>query len=1068
MKSIIQFSMSNKFAVWLLTVMLIVFGLYAGMTMNREVIPDIDAPVVTVSGAYPGATPEEVANEVSIPIEQAVENLDGVSAVNSSSFENFASIQIEYEFSKEMDEAEAEAKEAIEQLEFADGVEEPTVSRINFGAFPILTLSVSEEGASLTELTERVEQDIIPELEGLPGIESVTAAGQETKEVQITFDEEALAEHGLDEETVTQLLEASSMRFPLGLYTFSGEEQSVVIDGKVTTLDDLRNLQLPSIPAGGGAPEMGQLPEGGMPEGEMPQMPEGEMPDGSGPIEGQQGMEGGELTGEMPELALETIALEDVADIEVVNESNSISRTNGQTAIGIEIVKAGDANTVAVADEVKEAIASFEEDGLSLSITTDQAEPIEESVATMVNKALFGALFAVAIILLFLRNIRTTVISVISIPVSLFIALIVLQQLDITLNIMTLGAMTVAIGRVIDDSIVVVENIFRRMGSKEEKLSGRALIQDATKEVFKPILSSTIVTAVVFLPLGLVEGMVGELFLPFGLTVIFALFASLLVAITVVPMMANSLFKNGAPEKHKKQEEKPGKLASGYRRLLEAALNHKIITSLIAVALLVGSLFLTPFVGVSFLPEEEEKLVFATYSPNAGTTFEDAENDVNAAEEVLLDREGIDVFQLSLGAQSSSMAMMQAGDNSAIFYIQYEDDFEGFTQEKEAVVEALEEVTENGTWTGQDIATGGVGSSEFSVTVFGDSEEDIEPAVEDIKALLEEHDDLADPETSIADRYQEYTLKVDQERLSELGLTTAQLGMALYQVDDHNAVTTVEADGEELDVVIATNEEEYGSLEELTDVEVETQLGTQVAIADLVSVEEGTSSSTITRRDGQIYAEASAKILSDDVAGVSTTVLNEIEKLELPEGVDVQVGGVTADIEESFTQLGIAMLVAIAIVYFVLVVTFGGGLAPFAILFSLPFIVIGALVGLFVTGETISISVLIGILMLIGIVVTNAIVLIDRVIHKEKEGLSTRDALLEAGTVRLRPILMTALVTIGALIPLAIGAEGGGLISKGLGITVIGGLTSSTLLTLVIVPIVYELLMKMRRKLLRK
>lgn len=1063
MKSIIQFSMSNKFAVWLLTVMLIVFGLYAGMTMNREVIPDIDAPVVTVSGAYPGATPEEVANEVSIPIEQAVENLDGVSAVNSSSFENFASIQIEYEFSKEMDEAEAEAKEAIEQLEFADGVEEPTVSRINFGAFPILTLSVSEEGASLTELTERVEQDIIPELEGLPGIESVTAAGQETKEVQITFDEEALAEHGLDEETVTQLLEASSMRFPLGLYTFSGEEQSVVIDGKVTTLDDLRNLQLPSIPAGGGAPEMGQLPEG-----EMPQMPEGEMPDGSGPIEGQQGMEGGELTGEMPELALETIALEDVADIEVVNESNSISRTNGQTAIGIEIVKAGDANTVAVADEVKEAIASFEEDGLLLSITTDQAEPIEESVATMVNKALFGALFAVAIILLFLRNIRTTVISVISIPVSLFIALIVLQQLDITLNIMTLGAMTVAIGRVIDDSIVVVENIFRRMGSKEEKLSGRALIQDATKEVFKPILSSTIVTAVVFLPLGLVEGMVGELFLPFGLTVIFALFASLLVAITVVPMMANSLFKNGAPEKHKKQEEKPGKLASGYRRLLEAALNHKIITSLIAVALLVGSLFLTPFVGVSFLPEEEEKLVFATYSPNAGTTFEDAENDVNAAEEVLLDREGIDVFQLSLGAQSSSMAMMQAGDNSAIFYIQYEDDFEGFTQEKEAVVEALEEVTENGTWTGQDIATGGVGSSEFSVTVFGDSEEDIEPAVEDIKALLEEHDDLADPETSIADRYQEYTLKVDQERLSELGLTTAQLGMALYQVDDHNAVTTVEADGEELDVVIATNEEEYGSLEELTDVEVETQLGTQVAIADLVSVEEGTSSSTITRRDGQIYAEASAKILSDDVAGVSTTVLNEIEKLELPEGVDVQVGGVTADIEESFTQLGIAMLVAIAIVYFVLVVTFGGGLAPFAILFSLPFIVIGALVGLFVTGETISISVLIGILMLIGIVVTNAIVLIDRVIHKEKEGLSTRDALLEAGTVRLRPILMTALVTIGALIPLAIGAEGGGLISKGLGITVIGGLTSSTLLTLVIVPIVYELLMKMRRKLLRK
>ncbi len=245
---------------------------------------------------------------------------------------------------------------------------------------------------------------------------------------------------------------------------------------------------------------------------------------------------------------------------------------------------------------------------------------------------------------------------------------------------------------------------------------------------------------------------------------------------------------------------------------------------------------------------------------------------------------------------------------------------------------------------------------------------------------------------------------------------------------------------------------------------IPTPMGTEVAVADLVTVEEGTTSSTITRREGQIYAEVSAKILSDDVTQVSGDVMEEVGELELPAGVTTQTGGVTADIEESFTQLGLAMLAAIGIVYFVLVVTFGGGLAPFAILFSLPFIAIGSLVGLFITGETISISVLIGVLMLIGIVVTNAIVLIDRVIHKEREGLSTREALLEAGTTRLRPILMTALATIGALLPLAFGLEGGGLISKGLGITVIGGLTSSTLLTLVIVPIVYEALMKMKRK----
>lgn len=1055
MKSIISFSMNNKFAIWLLTIIIAITGIYAGTTMNQEVIPDIDAPLVSVSAVYPGATPEEIADEVSIPIEQAIENLDGVAVVQSSSFENFSSIQIEYEFSKDMDEAEIEVKDAVESIDFTDGVETPTVSRLSFGAFPVLTLSVSQEGMDLAELTEMVEDEVVPSLEGLSGVASVTATGQEAQEVQISFDQDALAENGLTEEMVTQLLQGTSMRFPLGLYTFEGAEQSVVIDGRATTLEDLRSLQLPVIPDTSGM------------EG-MPEMvpPGAEEMEGVAPPSGDLGGEEFNLD-EMPPMQLETVALEEVADVEVVTESSSISRTNGETSIGVEIVKASNANTVEVAEAVKEAIADFEANGTSISITMDQAEPIQEAVATMISKALFGALFAILVIMLFLRNIKSTIISVISIPISLFIALIALQQLDITLNLMTLGAMTVAIGRVIDDSIVVVENIFRRMGSKQESLSGRELIKDATKEVFKPILSSTIVTSAVFLPLGLVEGMVGELFLPFGLTVIFALFASLLVAITVVPMMAHSMFKKGIPKKHQHHEEKPGKLAGAYRRLLVWTLNHKWITSLIAVALLVGSLMLTPFVGVSFLPEEEEKMVFATYSPNAGTTFDDAEADVDAAEAVLLERDGIDTFQFSLGGQSP-MPMMASSGNSAIFYILYDDDYEGFTAEKDAVIEDLEAVTENGTWASQDIATGGMGSSDFSVRVYGDSEAEIEPVVNEVANLMAGYEDLDEPETTISDRYDEYTLSVDQEQLSELGLTTAQLGMALYSVDSHDAITTVVEEGVDLDVIIATDEEEYGNIDELTDVTVQTQFGTEVPISDLVTIEEGTTSSTITRREGQVYAEASAKILSEDVSSVSAAIMDDVNELELPDGVTTQIGGVTADIEESFTQLGLAMLAAIAIVYFVLVVTFGGGLAPFAILFSLPFIAIGSIVGLLIAGETISISVLIGVLMLIGIVVTNAIVLIDRVIHKEKEGLSTRDALLEAGTTRLRPILMTALATIGALLPLAFGLEGGGLISKGLGITVIGGLTSSTLLTLVIVPIVYELLMGLKAKVVRK
>jgi HAE1 family hydrophobic/amphiphilic exporter-1 len=316
----------------------------------------------------------------------------------------------------------------------------------------------------------------------------------------------------------------------------------------------------------------------------------------------------------------------------------------------------------------------------------------------------------------------------------------------------------------------------------------------------------------------------------------------------------------------------------------------------------------------------------------------------------------------------------------------------------------------------------------------------------------------------MSETYDEYTFVANHEELSKLGLSAAQIGMELSPTRERPVLTKVEKDGEEINVYLQVEEETYDTVDDLTDKTIQSPLGKEVKIGDVVEVKEGETSNTVTRRDGKIYVQVSGEIKTEDVAKVSADVQAEVEDIDVPSSIDINMGGVTEDIQESFTQLGLAMLAAIAIVYFILVITFGGGLAPFAILFSLPFTIIGALVGLLIAGETLSVNAMIGALMLIGIVVTNAIVLIDRVIHKEKEGLSTREALLEAGTTRLRPILMTAIATIGALIPLALGLEGSGIISKGLGVTVIGGLTSSTLLTLVMVPIVYELLSKLRRK----
>lgn len=318
----------------------------------------------------------------------------------------------------------------------------------------------------------------------------------------------------------------------------------------------------------------------------------------------------------------------------------------------------------------------------------------------------------------------------------------------------------------------------------------------------------------------------------------------------------------------------------------------------------------------------------------------------------------------------------------------------------------------------------------------------------------------------MTEAYDQFTLVANQESLSENGLTAAQIGMALSSVGEAPVLTTVTNEDKELNVYIETEETEYAGIDDVTAIEIPTALGSTVTVGEVMEVEEGKSPDTINRRDGQMYASLTADVLGNNAAEITAEIDEQVAELDLPSGVTTDHGGVTEQINESFTQLGLAMLAAIAIVYFVLVVTFGGALAPFSILFSLPFTVIGVLVALWITGEALSVNALIGVLMLIGIVVTNAIVLIDRVIHMEKAGLTTREALLEGGVTRLRPILMTALATIGALIPLAIGVEGGGggLISQGLGITVIGGLISSTLLTLVIVPIVYEVVSKFRKK----
>ncbi|NYE08792.1 HAE1 family hydrophobic/amphiphilic exporter-1 [Bacillus niacini] len=1019
MKGLVNFVLGNKLAVWLLTIIITVSGIYSGTRMNMETIPDISIPYLMVMDVYPGATPEQVMEDVSKPLEKAIENLKGVKSVYSNSNANMASLQVEYEYGEDMNEANRALKSAIEAVKLPENAQEPIITAISMNMMPVMALSVSSTTEDIVELTSTVEDIILPKIEKIDGVASATITGQHIEEVQLTYNDAKMAEYSLKEDTVKQMIQASDLAVSLGLYEFEEGEQAVAIDGKFMTADELKEMLIPVTPS--------------------------------------------------VDQPLPFVKLSDIAEIEVVGKVQSISRTNGENAIAIQIVKGQEANTVDVVNSVKDLVKEQKEkiDGLVIDVSLDQGAPIEKSVSTMVEKALFGGLIAVLIILLFLRDFKSTIISIVSIPVSIFMAFLLLNWMEITLNIMTLGAVTVAIGRVIDDSIVVVENIYRRLHLKEEKLSGRALVREATIEMFKPILSSTLVTVAVFAPLIFVGGMVGELFTPFALTMTFALGASLVVAVTIVPALSHFLFKKKLyGEKTESSHKEVGKLANWYKGILGWTLNHKVITSVIAVVLLAGSLALTPLIGFSFMGSEEEKVMYLTYTPKAGELEDETLANVQAVEEEMLKRDDIDIVQISVTESGDPMAaMMGGGGDGALMYLIFDPDMENFPEVREEIEEYVFNIGQTGEWKSQNFAPTSMASNEVSYTFYSEDLNKLNEAVKMVEGVLSKNDGLEDVSSSAEEAYVEYTFNVEQDELLQYGLTTGQIVMMLNPTKTQDVLTTVEKDGNELEVIVQQEQAaQPKSIDDILATPVPTALGTTMPLSELVTVEKGTTLNTLARSKGEYYATVSGTILDKDISKATAAVDKEIDKLDLPKGVTIGVAGVQADMTETFTQLGMAMLAAIAIVYFILVVTFREGVAPFAILFSLPFAVIGSFVGLLIAGETISVSVMMGLLMLIGIVVTNAIVLVDRIIHMERDGMTMRQAVLEAGATRLRPILMTAIATIGALIPLAIGQGGGGLISKGLGITVIGGLTSSTLLTLIIVPIVYEVLSKIFKK----
>ncbi|TDL82816.1 efflux RND transporter permease subunit [Peribacillus frigoritolerans] len=1016
MNFLTKFSLKNAVAVFIISFLLILGGIYSFSKLKVDQFPDIEFPQISIEAVYPGASPDDVNEQVISKLEDQLDSIEGVTKLTSSAYDSIGIINLEFPFDTDLDKVEQQVNSVIEEAGIPDETE-MNLNRLSFGSFPIYNISLfSKDGESIEAL---LKDDVIPELNKIQGINNVSVAGLTDNLVQITVDKEKAEEAGLALSSIKDQINEKYLSFPAGELTQNEEQIPIRVEESLDSVAKLEDLVL--TPGGGGAPA-GPAPESG--------------------AESQPGTEA-------PPAQPAEIRLKDVAAVEAITEKSELARFNEKDSLSMAITKKQDANTVEVADKVMNVLKKYDSQ-IDYAIGIDSAKDIEKSVSTLVKEGLLGALFASIAVLVFLRNARATIIAVVSIPLSLLIAAIFLNQLNISLNIMTLGGMAVAVGRVVDDSIVVIENIFRRVRKSNEGMSDNVILV-STKEILKAITSSTITTVVVFLPIGFVGGVTGKFFLPFALTIIFSLLASLLVSITIVPILAKFSFKKVPAE------EKEGALQRWYGSLIEKSLNHKLMILLISVVMLAGSFTVVPSLGFTFIPNEESKTLTASIELPSSASLEITNEISMKIEEMFGEQPEIAEVTAAVGARDFATGLRL--ENKASYFVNLAEDasVEKTIKTLEQQMEAIsDEEKADLKISVQELSTGGPPSNNnVDVDLFSNDLNALQEASKQVEDYMKNNDDLKYVTNNFSEKQKQFLVKIDPEKSSEYGLSGFQILGTVSDQTKPVTVGTLNLNEKEQEVQLSFDQE-LQSKEELEDVQIFSQKG-PVALSEIGAVEEVDAFTSIQKLDGKVYARVSGQVKGDNVQTVSADVKAGVEKLNLPDGVSLTSGGGNDDTVEIFQSLGIAIVVAIGLVYLTMLVTFGQARIPFIILSSLIFVPVGSLLSLFLIKEPLSVSVMIGFLMLIGIVTTNAIVLVDRIGQNRGRGYTIRQSLIEAGKTRLRPILMTAFATIAALIPLALTTSSGTLISKGLAVTVIGGLTSSTLLTLIVVPVVYEL-----------
>lgn len=1068
MKGLIRFTQRNASLVLLASLLVVVFGLLAARNLKQELLPDINFPVVTVVTPYPLAAPSEVETQVTRPLETALANLKDLDSYSSTSSENVSVIVLNFRFGTDLNQAEARVNSAVSRVraQLPQTATDSNVASIRFGDAPILNLVATAGGKAGEALQRQVAARLVPQLEAVAGVSRVDVTGKGEPEVRVTLRPADLREKGVTFDAVAQALQAAPLSFPVGTLKEGNLQLPVKIEGAASTVAALSGLVV------GATPDLSALPASAVPATAVPSSGPGKMPlPGAGnpaqasptPANAAQANPAQASAAPPASVPLKPVLLADVADVELVTApASSVTRFDGQPALGLAVYKAQGANTVQVAEAVKAVLNGSTDLGADVQVVQDQATPIQKGVKSLLTEGLFGALFAVLVVALFLRDVRATLITALSIPVSLLVALILLHAQGLTLNVLTLGGLTVALGRLIDDAIVVVENIYHKL---DQGLAPRQATLEGASEVASPVLSSTLATVAVFLPLAFVSGVAGEFLRPLALAVTLSILASLLVAFTLVPLLGGLFLRRGAA----RAPARVSTLERLYAPVIAWVTRRPGWTLALALAALIGSASLVGRIPTNFIDPGESDRVQVNLTLPAGTRLDRADAVAADLERRLKGVPGLASVETTAGTASGAFAALGGGGSGVpvgLTLIPEEgQNLDDLTDRVEAALKGVQgelNVT-------QGVAGSGGFSNALKINIQADRTQDLNTASARITQALKGVKEVENVRSSVQESQPQLSIRLDSKEAVRRGVVGMQAVSAVQNALSGKVAASLPAEDGALDVRVTYPEGEYGSVAALKDLTLRSASGAEVRLGDIARIERAASPVSLSRENGQRLVTVQADPTVTNISAANSAVKAALKDVKLPAGATWSLGGVTEQQDQAFSSLGVSILAAVGLVYLIMVAAFRSLLTPLILLVSIPLVAVGAFPLMALTGTPLGLSTMFAFLLLTGIVVTNAIVLIDLVEHLIAQGKDVRQALREGGGRRVRPIVMTALATIFALLPLALGlSESAGIVGKPLAVTVIGGLTSSTVLTLAVVPALYLLVQGRRQHRVRE